>query len=53
MAQSDVSLGAYELPTTYLPRDDVPTAELASLAPSARAVQRTTTMEGQSPSLQS
>ncbi|WP_437535546.1 hypothetical protein WME79_14700 [Sorangium sp. So ce726] len=44
MAQSNVSLGAYELPTTYLPPDDVPTAELASLAPSVREVQRTTTI---------
>ncbi|WP_437552447.1 hypothetical protein WME97_14240 [Sorangium sp. So ce367] len=44
MAQSDVSLGASELPTTYLPPDDVPTAELASLAPSAREAQRTTTI---------
>ncbi|WP_437801598.1 SPW repeat domain-containing protein [Sorangium sp. So ce693] len=44
MARSNVSLGAYELPTTYLPPDDVPTAELASLAPSVRAVQRTTTI---------
>ncbi|WP_437986102.1 SPW repeat domain-containing protein [Sorangium sp. So ce117] len=44
MAQSDLSLGAYELPTTYLPPDDVPTAELASLAPSVREAQRTTTI---------
>ncbi|WP_441287392.1 SPW repeat domain-containing protein [Sorangium sp. KYC3313] len=43
MAQSNASLGAYELPTTYLPPDDVPTAELASLAPSAREARRTTT----------
>jgi hypothetical protein len=44
MAQSNVSLGAYELPTTYLPSADVPTAELAALSPGAREAQRATTI---------
>ncbi|WP_437592777.1 SPW repeat domain-containing protein [Sorangium sp. So ce1000] len=44
MAQSNVSLGAYELPTTYLPPPDVPTAALVPPGPSVREVQRATTI---------